>query len=309
MSAAFSAAAIVQWVCKVLIMVFIMNIYWNGELDFDNKNLIQCSPGFTIVLTTENKLFFPFKFALFLLFLLLRTIRKQKIRNKQFWKYSSDYKRTWQNDNCILCSFPLLSPLCLRRIQSIFCFTHRCPPSCSRIVTGGFVKDVIVLINASKVDKTEPYSNIVWLHSIREMWNSCKYELYCAAMYKQEFLHAPTLILKVPLKGISDLATISQSERRRGRLTLLEAMNVMERWYRLGSVRTPEWMNFLKDKFSRSKKTSEHQPGTYFICLSYYSPSPGSHGFDCLVSFCLNSTEILLVCRLWLNIGYQYWSC
>ena len=123
MSAAFSAAAIVQWVCKVLIMVFIMNIYWNGELDFDNKNLIQCSPGFTIVLTTENKLFFPFKFALFLLFLLLRTIRKQKIRNKQFWKYSSDYKRTWQNDNCILCSFPLLSPLCLRRIQSIFCFT------------------------------------------------------------------------------------------------------------------------------------------------------------------------------------------
>ena len=60
MSAAFSAAAIVQWVCKVLIMVFIMNIYWNGELDFDNKNLIQCSPGFTIVLTTENKLFFSF---------------------------------------------------------------------------------------------------------------------------------------------------------------------------------------------------------------------------------------------------------
>ena len=48
-------------------------------------------------------------------------------------------------------------------------------------------------------------------------------------MYKQELLHDPTLILKVPLKGISDLATISQSERRRGRLTLLEAMNVMER--------------------------------------------------------------------------------
>ena len=125
MSVAFSAAAkwIVQLVCKVLIIPFILWISTGkAGFFFDNKNLIQWCPGFTIVLTTENKLFFPFKLALFLLFFLLRTMRKRKIRNKQFWKYSSDYKRTWRNDNCILCS---LSPPCLRRIQSIFCFPEQ----------------------------------------------------------------------------------------------------------------------------------------------------------------------------------------
>ena len=121
MSVAFSAGAkwIVQLVCKVLIISSFHYEYLLGEEDFDNKNLIQFSPGFRVVLTTENKLFFPFKFALLLLFFLLRTIRKQKIQNKQFWKYSSDYKRTGK----MIIVYCVPSPLCLRRIQSIFCFT------------------------------------------------------------------------------------------------------------------------------------------------------------------------------------------
>ena len=89
-------------------------------------------------------MFFPFKFALFLLFLLLRTIRKQKIRNKQFWKYSSDYKRTWRNDNCILCSLSSLS-----EENPIHLLFYPGWSGCSRRVSGGFVKDVIVLIKAS----------------------------------------------------------------------------------------------------------------------------------------------------------------
>ena len=138
MSVAFSAAAkwIVQLVCKVLIISSFHYEYLLGEEDFDNKNLIQFSPGFRIVLTTENKLFFPFKFALFLLFFLLRTIGKQKIRNKQFWKYASDYKRTWQNDNCILCSRSSLSEK--NPIHLLFYPGCRCPPT--RMVTEVLLK-------------------------------------------------------------------------------------------------------------------------------------------------------------------------
>ena len=125
MSVAFSAGAkwIVQLVCKVLIISSFHYEYLLGEEDFDNKNLIQFSPGFRVVLTTENKLFFPFKFALFLLFFLLRTIRKQKIQNKQFWKYSSDLKKKLGKMIIVYCVPSPLSPLRLRRIQSIFCFT------------------------------------------------------------------------------------------------------------------------------------------------------------------------------------------
>ena len=53
------------------------------------------------------------------------------------------------------------SPLCLRRIQSIFCFTLAAAAHHTALLQDGyrgFVKDVvIVLIKASKVDKTESH--------------------------------------------------------------------------------------------------------------------------------------------------------
>ena len=61
------------------------------------------------------------------------------------------------------------SPLCLRRIQSIFCFTLAGLLAAHHQAGAGWLpgfcyKDVIVLIKASKVGPDwEPYSAIVWL--------------------------------------------------------------------------------------------------------------------------------------------------
>ena len=108
------------------------------------------------------------------------------------------------------------SPLCLRRIQSIFCFTPLAPTT--RLLD---VKDVIVLIKASKVDKTERHIPTLY-GSIPLEKCEIHVNMKCIVPLQARAITGPDINFKSSSKRYLSLAWQT--------LQCIEAMNVMEMW-------------------------------------------------------------------------------